>query len=60
MSEDERQAIITSMFEGILAAYHATAHEGNSEFENCHTFALTALANLEADGFKVVRNAQRP
>ncbi len=57
MPNDEREAIITSMFEGIIAAYNTVAHEGNDIFEDCHTFAQAALASLEANGFKVVRNA---
>ena len=57
MTDDEREAIITSMFEGIIAAYNATVHEGNPPFDDCKTFADAALASLEANGFKVVRNA---
>ena len=57
MADEEREAIVTSMFEGIFAAYNATVREGNPAFTNCRTFAETALASLEADGFKVVRNA---
>ena len=54
---DERDKVLASMFEGIMAAYNATLYEGNDPLTNCMTFAETALAVLEADGFKVVRNA---
>ena len=53
----EREEIVRSMFEGIVAAYHSTSHEGNDLLTDCMTFAETALAVLEADGFKVVRSA---
>ena len=56
MSDDERKAIITVMFEGIIATHNSTAHQCNSEFEDCHTFAHAALASLEANGFKVIRS----
>jgi hypothetical protein len=52
----ERDEIVNSLFEGILAAYHATVHEGNDVYSDCITYANAALATLEADGFKVVRN----
>jgi len=55
MTDRDRAEVLTAMFEGILSAFHATAHEGNSPFENCQTFAEVALACLEASGFKVVR-----
>lgn len=57
MADDGREAIVKSMFEGILAAYYATVKERNPPFDDCHTFAHAALASLESDGFKVVRNA---
>ncbi|MER8595833.1 hypothetical protein NKH33_30565 [Mesorhizobium sp. M1182] len=59
MTDKDRDEAVTAMFEGILSAFHATAHEGNDPFENCQTFAYAALASLEASGFKVVRDAYR-
>jgi hypothetical protein len=57
MADEEREAIVNSMFEGIFAAFNSTLREGNPTFTNCQTMAEAALASLEADGFKVVRNA---
>lgn len=57
MTEKERQEIVEILFAAIFAAHNAVQHEGNPPFEDCHTFAYAALANLEAHGFKVVRNA---
>lgn len=57
MVDDERHEIVSCMFAGIIAAYNATLRENNPVMDNCHTFAEAALAALEADGFKVVRNA---
>lgn len=50
-----RDQVLTAIFEGILAAYQATLYENNDPFDNCATFAETALASLESGGFKVVR-----
>ena len=50
--------IFEAVFSGILAAFNATAFDtDNDDFSRCRTLAHTALANLEAAGFKVVRNA---
>lgn len=57
MTQD-REQVLASMFEGIMAAYNATLYENNSPFSNCMTYAETALAVLEAEGFRVVRNSQ--
>ncbi|BCG73875.1 hypothetical protein MesoLj113a_50330 [Mesorhizobium sp. 113-1-2] len=57
-SDDERRQrdqVLTAIHEGILAAYQATLYENNDPFDNCATFAETALASLESVGFKVVR-----
>lgn len=58
-AKKDRAATLTALFEGILSAFHATAHEGNEPFENCQIFAEVALASLESSGFKVVRD-KRP
>jgi hypothetical protein len=55
MSDEEREAVINALFEGIMAAFNATAFEGNDDFSNCRTYAFAALASLESSGFKVVR-----
>ena len=39
MSPRDKEAAVDAMFEGILAAYHAVAHEHNSPFDDCRTFA---------------------
>ncbi|MCB1419987.1 MAG: hypothetical protein KDJ74_13695 [Notoacmeibacter sp.] len=59
MADKEREAVITALFEGIIAARNATEHEGNDNFTDCMTFAHAALASLEASGFKVISNAHR-
>jgi hypothetical protein len=57
MSTEDRAAVIEAMFEGILAAFYATAMEDNDQFSDCHTFAHAALASLEASGFEVRKRA---
>lgn len=50
--------IFEAVFSGILAAFNATAFDTDGDdFSRCMTLAHTALENLEASGFKVMRNA---
>jgi len=50
--------IFEAVFSGIMAAFNATAYDTDGDdFSRCRTLAHTALANLEASGFKVVPNA---
>jgi hypothetical protein len=55
MTQEDRDAAIEAMFDGILAAYSATAPEDNDQFTDCRTFAHAALAALEWGGFMIKR-----
>ena len=58
MTIDQQHQIFEAVFSGILAAFNATAFDTDGDdYSRCMTLAHTALANLEAAGFKVVANA---
>jgi hypothetical protein len=54
---EDREAAVEALFEGIMAAYNATAYENNDPFSDFQTYAHAALASLEAAGFKVERKS---
>lgn len=58
MTTEHQEQIFEAVFSGILAAFNATAFDTDSDdYSRCMTLAHTALANLEASGFKVVPRA---
>jgi hypothetical protein len=57
MTEDEKQAVVTAIHEGILAAYNMLQCEGEDPFHETMAMAHAAIASLESVGFKVVRSS---